>query len=247
MRSKHYEYKSLLCIVSTVGTLWNQCPGGSWQYLRSTLSYIMNSLINNKALWQKSLNHYFWGFYFWAAFKSIVAGWSEALMGCSIMTRKLKKLLALVTRGERTREAKTGSCQTAKEVRGNRKLAVSKGRSQRTELRQGWKRVKGRKGLGTSSEGSHTHIELGSSLQGWWRGLSRADSLSSSADTQMGASPSTITVCLYAGVQGWHTFQDEWNADSDWGRTRQLCFSRWTLWKWGVYHMVPRARNTSSQ
>lgn len=30
----------------------------------------------------------------------------------------LKELLALVTRGERTREAKIGSCQTAKEVRG---------------------------------------------------------------------------------------------------------------------------------
>lgn len=81
------------------------CHGGNWQDHRSTLSYIMSSLINNKALGQKSLNQSFWGFYFGAASKSIVAEISEALMDVLNKEGTLKNLLIL-SQWIRTRDTK---------------------------------------------------------------------------------------------------------------------------------------------
>lgn len=114
------------------------CHGRNWQDHRSTLSYIMYSLINNKALGQKSLNQSFWGFYFGAASKSIVAEIPEALMGILNEKGTLKKLLILVTVHKDHGHKDSQALRTrAEEVRSSRRLALSKNRGQRMESVKG--------------------------------------------------------------------------------------------------------------
>lgn len=164
-------------------------------------------------------------------------------------------LLALVTRGWRTREGKDSQAF----AREQRKWGGTGGwQCPKAEVR-GWScgrggNVKGRR-LGTGSEGNCiTHQNSGEqsarvvkgAREGWqpeFKCQSEGDYqlprviLWPHADTQMWANPLPQQLFAFTqGVHSWRMFQDESNADSDWGRSRQLCFSRWTLEVRGLSH-----------